>query len=98
MKRCNLGVVHWVEAYKDTPVARILMAISAERAKQDGKWGEQNHLNLYWLGILGEEFGEVAKALIEDDPTDHVREELVQVAAVCVAWLECLHRREAVVA
>ena len=74
--------------------SHAMLAVEQERNAQDAKWGEQNHPNLLWLGILGEEFGEVSKALIEGDPIDHVREELVQVAAVCVAWLECLERNE----
>lgn len=36
-----------------------------ERRRQDAKWGEQNHNDYYWLGILTEEVGEAAKALIE---------------------------------
>jgi len=43
----------------------ILLVIQ-ERTRQEGKWGEQNHNDYYWLGILGEESGEVSKALIEN--------------------------------
>lgn len=39
------------------------------------------------LAILAEEFGEVAKAMLENHG---LAEELVQTAAVCVAWLEAL--------
>lgn len=39
------------------------------------------------LPILLEEVGEVAKAMNEDDSIGIVKE-LIQVAAVCVAWLE----------
>ena len=70
---------------------RIVYEILQERKKQDMKWGDQSHHpNLYWLGILVEEVGEVAKALIEDD--DNWRYELVQVAAVALSWLETLER------
>ena len=41
------------------------------------------------LAVLTEETGEVARALLEQDP-DQLRTELVQVAAVAVAWLEAL--------
>ncbi len=44
-----------------------------------------------WLTILAEEFGEVARAMQEKTP---VEEELVQVAAVTVAWMECVLRRK----
>lgn len=69
--------------------------IEAERKRQDDKWG--------WVGsegtilpgddphakvsVLLEEVGEVAKALLEDDQPG-LDEELIQVAAVCLAWLE----------
>jgi hypothetical protein len=44
-----------------------------------------------WLDILGEE---VAEALAEDDPAK-LRAELLQVAAVAVAWIEAIDRRKA---
>lgn len=43
------------------------------------------------LAVLAEEFGEVAKALLES-PED-LKTELVQTAAVCFAWLEALAER-----
>lgn len=46
---------------------------------------------LTWAHILGEE---VCEALAEADP-HALRAELVQVAAVCVAWIEALDRRPA---
>lgn len=84
-----------------------LELIRDERQRQDAKWGVQRNLpRLLWLGILGEEFGEVAKASIEcvatfeDDgelPPEQIvygerelLEELVQTAAVAVAWIEDL--------
>jgi len=66
--------------------------IAAERARQDEKWGQQDHIDLYWLGILMEEAGELAKAIIEGR-SDSARAELVQASAVCVAWLEAMDRR-----
>jgi NTP pyrophosphatase (non-canonical NTP hydrolase) len=71
--------------------------VSNERARQDAKWGEQNHDDGTWGLILGEEFGETCEAALavafgNADP-NRVREELVQVAAVAVAWIECIDRR-----
>jgi len=43
-----------------------------------------------WLHILGEE---VAEAFAEADP-EKLRVELVQVAAVAVAWIEAIDRRK----
>ena len=60
--------------------------VNNERCRQDEQWGEQNHSSLYWYTILGEEVGELAKAILELNNKD-IETELVQVAAVCkVIW------------
>ena len=72
---------------------RIFAEIIAERKRQDAKFGACRNLGAFKrLAILGEEFGEVAMAL-NDNQLDHMREELVQVAACCVDWLEELDRK-----
>lgn len=43
------------------------------------------------LKILGEEYGEVCRALCEGD-LKNLKEELIQVAAVAVAWVESLEQ------
>ena len=94
----------------------IMSEVAAERARQDAKWGEQNHDDgtglddgasevaeyyrlrttgamadgtITWHLILLEE---VYEALVEADPAK-LRAELVQVAAVAVAWVEAIDRR-----
>ena len=75
----------------------ILTEISNERHRQDKKWGAQNHHPLEWLPILGEEVGEVNKAVLEayfdgygtTGDFSEYRNELIQVAAVVVAMIEC---------
>lgn len=80
----------------------VLKEVEFERERQDQKWGEQNHDPFAYLAILGEEVGEANKAAIEarvwraadwdvTKLTDY-RNELVQVAAVAVAAIECLDR------
>lgn len=71
----------------------IFEEVFTERMRQEGKWGEQNHGSPLYLTILTEEVGEVAKAILEHR-RDEVRAELVQVAAVAVAFVECLDRNE----
>lgn len=85
---------HWlcVECY-DTQSRAILEEVLEERGLQDAKWGQQNHPDLYWLGIAMEEVGEVAKAIIEEQPPDAVRQEIIQATAVLVAWLQAMYRR-----
>lgn len=78
----------------------IWQAILEERERQAVQWGEP-----HWWGVgdcsspnvaapvkvavLAEELGEVARALLDNDP-DGLRRELIQVAAVAVAWLEAV--------
>lgn len=74
-----------------------------ERARQDEKWGANRFLDdLCWLAVLTEELGEVAKAILEQNttsaPNTERDEELTQVAAVAIAWLDCINRRAAGVA
>ena len=73
-----------------------LQEIHNERESQDDIWGEQNHKPAFWLSILGEEFGEVCRAVYEND-TENYREELIQVAAVALSMVECLDRNGHVV-
>lgn len=79
------------------PPSRLaaLLAVDAERDRQDVQWPAPDGFNdALALAILVEEVGEVAQAqlmaAIDGGDTDHLREELVQVAAVAVRWLEHL--------
>lgn len=92
----------------------VLAEVHAERARQDAKWGVQDHPDgtgaygyaemahrakqqcdratvegtVSYRHILDEE---VAEAFAESDPI-LLRAELVQVAAVAVAWIEKIDR------
>ena len=71
---------------------KILLQIKEERVRQDEKWGADRHLsNFLWLAILTEEVGEVAKETLEN--CTGLRDELIQVAAAAVAWLEDIDTR-----
>lgn len=75
--------------------SRILEEIILERFKQDHKWGVQDHSPAVYTSILMEEVGEVAKAVLEETfggGEQEIREELIQVAAVAIAFIECLDR------
>lgn len=82
----------------------VLDDVAAERLRQDSRWGEQNHDPNDYFAILAEEFGEVAKEVvewrfgIEKSNRAHrlttIRAELVQVAAVAVAMIEAIDRRK----
>ena len=80
-------------------VEQVLLEVKSERIKQELKWGQQNHKPIEWIPILGEEVGEVNKALLETyfgydgaKGYEEYRKELIQVAAVAVAMVESLDR------
>jgi NTP pyrophosphatase (non-canonical NTP hydrolase) len=74
----------------------VLSKIIDEQARQLVKWGEQNHTQMVWLGILAEEFGEVAKEVNElhfrVGNIENLKNELIQTAAVAVSMYESLER------
>lgn len=64
-----------------------------ERNRQHSLWGDQSHHPLEdWMLILGEEVGELHKAVLENKFNEasvaNILEELVQVAAVCMSIFE----------
>ncbi|MES2360100.1 MAG: hypothetical protein V4529_17295 [Gemmatimonadota bacterium] len=69
----------------------ILCEIEDERVRQDAKWGGvpgvQRRDDHTYAAVLGEEFGECCKAWLERD-VQGLRAELIQTAAVAVAWIE----------
>ena len=82
---------------------RVLKLVADERERQDQKWGEQNHPPCEWIAILVEEVGEATQEALNvrfgyedhDASLIRLRSELIQVAAVAVAFVECLDRAEA---
>lgn len=68
-------------------IEQILISIVEERKRQDKLHpGFQNHKR---LPVLVEEVGEIAEA-IQNRDMKNLQEELIQLAAVCVRWLEQL--------
>jgi NTP pyrophosphatase (non-canonical NTP hydrolase) len=65
--------------------------VSEERDRQDEKWGgvpgQERRDDHTYAAVLGEEFGECCKAWLERD-TGQLRAELIQTAAVALAWVE----------
>lgn len=83
----------WRGILKPSPSLLAYERIQTERRRQDAKWGQQNHDPGKWSLILSEELGEVAKSALEGDRSNYLTE-LVQAAAVLVAWIECELRKE----
>ena len=71
----------------------VLEAVLAERERQDGLWGDQsNHSDAWWNVIAGEENGEVARAVYEQN-VPHAYLEIIQACAVYMAWAEAILKR-----
>jgi hypothetical protein len=76
----------------------VLVEIDQEVLRQRALWGKQNHCPADWLTILMEEVGEAAKGALETrfgrrhDGYAMYRNELIQVAAVAAAAVECLDK------
>jgi NTP pyrophosphatase (non-canonical NTP hydrolase) len=78
----------------------IWAAIELERHRQAAKWDREHDWGYgdcssdgvpvtVKMAVLTEECGEVSRAVLDRKP-DSLRDELVQVAAVAVAWLESM--------
>lgn len=74
-------------------MTRAFELVRRERLRQDAQWGVQDHDPERWALILQEEVGEVAKAALEGGGREYLAE-MVQVAAVAIAALECAARNE----
>jgi len=81
--------------------AEAFELIEAERYRQAVKWSNEHTWGygdcssddvqpIVKVAVLTEETGEVARAVLDRQPVSDLRAELVQVAAVAVAWLESL--------
>jgi len=67
----------------------IFTLIADEHKRILEKWGIQRHTPGKWTMILIEEIGEACEAFLERRELDAIQE-LVQAAAVVVAWIEAL--------
>lgn len=103
-RRSQGAPVRWPNGSDDGDTRAAVLSVIDERARQERLRSEgrfpftcASHVpNAFRLAVLAEEFGEVARLvteqLIHGERFDHskMRDELVQVAAVAVAWIEGL--------
>jgi hypothetical protein len=79
--------VRWV------PIHSVATATEVQAAfRQDYEIFEGEHGLPTWMHLVREE---VAEAFQEDDP-QRLEEELIQVAALCVSWVERLRKKSSV--
>ena len=73
---------------------KIMMLIKEERAIQIKRWGDDSDQAWpFWFTILMKQVGQAAAACIDGDLAD-LKHQLIQVAAVAIAWLEVLPKEE----
>jgi NTP pyrophosphatase (non-canonical NTP hydrolase) len=95
----------WIEPYLAVHLERIRAHVKHDGGPPRGasSMERQNFNSPLWLPVLTEEVGEVANALIEGQllaedglaalvDVKHLREELVQVAAMACAWIAACDR------
>lgn len=81
----------------------VLAAIARERARQDAKWGHQDHDPVRWISTLAEDVGEADEAALQSieqglappPAAGHEEEEVPQLTAVAVCAVQCFRRRGA---
>jgi hypothetical protein len=70
----------------------LVLLVLAESDAQVAKWGLQNHRPCDWTAILAEEFGELAKELLEyhfgGGDGSKIRAEAIQVATLALKIAE----------
>ena len=87
--RCEVG---------ESSKKKIIDDVIDERVRQDEKWGEQDHSAYVWSSIIGEEYGEMCKAINEFgfNPTPETEQDIyteaIQTMASCMAMLEHIER------
>lgn len=68
----------------------LLMDVAEEMHSQELAWGQQDHGPHKWVSILTEEVGEVAEEALHEHSL--IRNELIQVAAVALSFIDSLER------
>jgi hypothetical protein len=94
--KLNLYLKRQFSLSDDDLTNEVLFIVGLERLRQNKLWGLQRHDYGKWLGILGEEFGEVSQAInrihfpkdAKDTDSSNLFEELIHLAAVAVAIAE----------
>ena len=75
---------------ESTSLGEAFNLISQERSRQDVLHPDNDHSPEYWLAILSEEVGEVAKEVVDRNNLENLRNELIQVAATAIRFLQSI--------
>jgi hypothetical protein len=61
---------------------RVQEKVLGELSRQHEKWGVQYHIPEYWYAIVAEEQGETAKAMLEQDWDEAIKEGIETIACI----------------
>lgn len=64
----------------------------AKHYKSGKSMEDRHYADPLWMPVLVEEVGEVARALCDNSDLEHLREEIIQVAAMAAAWADSVDR------
>ena len=67
-----------------------LRADAKHRGTHAGSREQQPHDDPLWLPIIVEEVGEIARALNDREPLGRLRAEVIQAAAMCLAYADAI--------
>jgi hypothetical protein len=73
----------------------VTIDICTARSLQNETWGDPRLPDKKYGSIVGKEYTEVSKAVANGASPDHLREELVHLASVCIAWADAIDKRAA---
>jgi len=68
--------------------------LAAEDIAQIDKWGHQAHATFEWYAIIGEEFGELGKAILEGD-LEASEKEATQLATLALKYAYMVRKERA---
>ena len=88
-RECKISEAHAMA----TRQRQFLEGVAEERKRQDARWGTNVVGADRMIVVLAEEFGEIARALLERDKVG-MEKELIQTAAVCSKLFELLTIQE----
>lgn len=67
--------------------------VMIERERQDCIHPRSDWPGIVWATVMGEEYGEICRAILEND-RENLKDELVQLAAVCMRVYENIETME----
>ena len=72
---------------------KVTIDICTARSLQNEAWGDPGISDKKYSSIASKEYTEISKAMAAGGSPEHLREELVHLASVCIAWADAIDKR-----